>query len=30
VGDYMIKEIRTINDPCPEYKREDKKSEKKL
>lgn len=21
VGDYMIKEIRTINDPCPEYKR---------
>lgn len=26
----MIKEIKTINDPCPEYKKEDKKEEEKL
>ncbi len=29
VGDYMIKEIKTIGDPCPEYKREDKREDKK-
>ncbi len=29
VGDYMIKEIKTIGDPCPEYKREDKKEDEK-
>lgn len=29
VGDFMIKEIKTIGDPCPEYKREDKKEDEK-
>lgn len=29
VGDYMIKEIKIIGDPCPEYKREDTKEEAK-
>jgi hypothetical protein len=29
MGDYMIKEIKTINDPCPEYKREDTKEDVK-
>ncbi len=23
VGDYMIKEIKAINDPCPEYYKEE-------
>jgi hypothetical protein len=25
LGDYFIKEMKAIADPCPEYKREDKK-----
>jgi ribosome biogenesis protein BMS1 len=30
VGDFLIKEIKAIADPCPEYKKDDKKEEEQM